>query len=314
MNIVVLDKYAANPGDIPTDELEALGNCTFHDFTEPEEVVERLKDADAALTNKVCITAEIMDRLPRLRYIGVQATGYNVIDIDAAHKRNITVTNVPAYSTDSVAQITFAHLLNVCNAVGHYAQDIKQGAWTEKRCFCYWDTPLIELAGRQLGIIGYGNIGKKVAEIAKAFGMIVAHASARKNATIENDATALDELLATSDIVSLHCPASKDTMGFVNAEFIAKMKQGAILINTARGQLINEGDVAEALHSGKLAAYCTDTLVHEPALPDNPLLAAPNAFITPHNAWATLAARKRLLHTVAENLKAFKEGKPQNAV
>ena len=310
MNIVILDAHAANPGDIPTAELEALGNVTSYDFTNPDEVLARAIGADAILTNKVVIDDALMEALPRLRYIGVQATGYNVIDIEAAHRRGITVTNVPAYSTMSVAQQVFAHLLNVCNSVDHYAQAVRDGEWERCGCFTFSDTSLVELAGKQLGIIGYGNIGRQVETIAKAFGMNVTHASARRDA----DAEALTRLLATSDVVTLHCPATAGTMGMVNEDFLSKMKRGAILINTARGQLVNEHDVAQALHSGQLAAYCSDTMTIEPASPDNELVRAPRAFFTPHNAWATREARTRLLHVVAENLRAFIEGKPQNAV
>lgn len=310
MKIVFLDGKAANPGDLDLEGFRTLGEVVWYDTTPADKVIERAKDADAILLNKILMTRSVIEQLPNLRYIGVQATGFNVVDLQAAREHGIVVTNVPAYSTDSVAQQTFAHILNISNRVAHYAKEVSQGAWCRSEIFCYWNTPLIELANKHLGIIGYGNIGRKVEEIAKAFGMQVTHASARADA----DQKAMDELLATSDIITFHCPATEHTTGMINADFIARMKQGAIIINTARGQLANEHDIAQSLSTGRIGAYGTDSLVEEPAQEDNPLLTAPNCYITPHNAWGTLEARSRLRDVVIENLRAWCEGKTQNQV
>lgn len=307
MKIVILDGHAANPGDLPMDEIKALGNVVFYDETPDELVIARSADADAILLNKVLITADIMDALPRLKYIGIQATGYNVVDTVAARQRGIVVTNVPAYSTMSVAQQVFAHLLNVTNRVEHYADEVRHGAWAASPCFCYWNTPLVELDGKTLGIIGYGNIGQQVERIALTFGMRVLHASARCPQQMY-------AMLSDCDIVSLHCPASDATMAMVNDDFLARMKRGAVLINTARGQVVDEQSLVRALDSGKLQAYCADTMSQEPPTPNNALMQHPHAFFTPHNAWATREARTRLLHVVADNLKAYINGHPQNIV
>ncbi|MCF0183244.1 MAG: D-2-hydroxyacid dehydrogenase [Bacteroidaceae bacterium] len=307
MKIVLLDSYAANPGDLPMDVLLALGDIVAYDDTPAELVIERASGADAILINKVRITDEVMAQLPSLKYIGVQATGYNVVDVDAAHRRGIVVTNVPAYSTMSVAQLVFAHLLNITNAVGHYADDARRGSWASCGFFCYWDRPLIELDGKTLGIVGYGNIGRQVERIALAFGMRVIHASAR-------DREAMFALLAESDVVTLHCPATAETMGMVDNAFLAAMRPSAILINTARGQLVNEHAIALALRENRLQAYCADVMTVEPPSPDNELIAEPHAYFTPHLAWATKEARTRLQHVVADNLRAFIQGHPQNMV
>lgn len=310
MRIVILDGHAANPGDLPTDELQALGEVEFHDSTPPSLVVERAKSADAILINKVRIGEDELAALPHLRYIGLQATGYNTVDLAACTRHHVTVCNVPAYSTMSVAQQTIAHLLGYCNSVEHYAHDVRKGKWSQQQPhFCYWDTPLIELHGKHLGIIGYGNIGRQVERIAQALGMHVSHTSARST-----DRTALNAMLAHCHVVSLHCPATPQTTEMVNEDFLSMMQPGAILINTARGQLVNETHLLAALDSGHISAYLADTLTIEPPSADHPLAKHPHARITPHNAWATKEARTRLQSIVADNLRAFIEGHPQNVV
>lgn len=315
-NIVVLDGYASNPGDLNWHLLEQLGNVTVYPRTTDEEKIERSKDADIILTNKVKIDAQTIRLLPRLKYIGMQATGYNVVDIQAAKERGIVVTNVPAYSTDSVAQMVFALILTITNRTEHYTQENRNGRWSQNPDFCYWNTPLMELAGKKLGIMGLGNIGMKVATIARQFGMDVYACTSKSASSLPEGITKVskEELLAEADILSLHCPLTDETYQFINATSIQKMKSSAILINTGRGPLVDEEAVAQALHEGKLAAYGADVLCQEPPSADNPLFKEPNAYITPHIAWATLEARTRLYHTVAENVKAFLEGHPQNVV
>lgn len=316
MNIVVLDGYASNPGDLNWNALEALGNVTVYPRTSDEEKVERAKDADIILLNKVQIDEETLNQLPKLKYIGIQATGYNVVDIKAASKHGVIVTNIPAYSTDSVAQMTFALILAVTNRVEHYTQENRNERWAYNPDFCYWDTPLMELAGKNFGIMGLGNIGMKVAQIARDFGMDIYACTSKSAGDLPEWITKVnkDGLLATSDILSLHCPLADDTYHFINEESIEKMKPSAILINTGRGPLVDEEAVAKALHEGKLAAYGADVMTQEPPSKDNPLFKEKNAFITPHIAWATFEARKRLNKIVAENVKAFMEGHPQNVV
>lgn len=316
MNIVVLDGYASNPGDLNWNALEALGNVTVYPRTSDEEKVERAKDADIILLNKVQIDEETLCQLPKLKYIGIQATGYNVVDIKAASKHGVIVTNIPAYSTDSVAQMTFALILAVTNRVEHYTQENRNERWAYNPDFCYWDTPLMELAGKNFGIMGLGNIGMKVAQIARDFGMDIYACTSKSAGDLPEWITKVnkDGLLATSDILSLHCPLADDTYHFINEESIEKMKPSAILINTGRGPLVDEEAVAKALHEGKLAAYGADVMTQEPPSKDNPLFKEKNAFITPHIAWATFEARKRLNKIVAENVKAFMEGHPQNVV
>ncbi len=316
MNIVILDGYASNPGDLTWNALEKLGNVTVFPRTNEEEKVERAKDADIILINKVHMDAQTLDQLPRLKYIGVQATGFNVVDIKAAKERGIVVTNIPAYSTESVAQMTFALILSITNRVEHYTQENRNGRWANNPDFCYWDTPLMELAGKNLGIMGLGNIGKKVATIAHDFGMNVYACTSKEVDELPENITKVskDELLAISDILSLHCPLTEDTYHLINAESIEKMKDTAILINTGRGPLVDEEAVAKALHESKLSAYGADVMTQEPPSADNPLFNEPNAFITPHIAWATLEARTRLNKMVAQNVKAFIEGHPQNVV
>ena len=314
MKIVVLDGYTANPGDLSWKELEALGTLTVYDRTKPTETVARAADAEIVLTNKVVISKELMAQLPKLRYIGVLATGYNVVDIEAAHERGIIVTNVPAYSTESVAQMVFAHLLTVTNRTEHYAIQNRGGRWTENPDFCYWDFPHMELAGKTFGIVGLGHIGQRVAQIALAFGMKVKALTSKTSLLAGIEKASLEELLATSDVLSLHCPLTENTRHLINGETLRQMKTTAILINTGRGPLIDDQAVAEALADGRLAAFCADVLTEEPPKADNPLLKQPNAFFTPHIAWASKEARVRLLQVATDNVRAFIDGKPVNVV
>ena len=302
MKIVILDGFTANPGDLSWKGLEELGTLTVYDRTRPEETVARAADAEIILTNKVIISREVMAQLPQLKYIGVLATGYNVVDIEAAHEHDIIVTNVPAYSTESVAQMVFAHLLTVTNRTEHYALQNRQGRWTKNPDFCYWDFSHMELAGKTFGIVGLGNIGRRVAEIALAFGMQVkALTSKSANALPAGIEKAdLEELLASSDIISLHCPLTDSTRHLINRETLSLMRPSAILINTGRGPLVE--------------AFCADVLTEEPPKADNPLLSQPNAFITPHIAWATKEARSRLLQVAISNVQAFLNAQPKNVV
>lgn len=316
MKIVVLDGYSVNPGDLSWEALEECGEVTVYDRTNAGDVVERAKHADAILTNKVVITEEVMDALSNLKYVGVLATGYNVVDVEAARKRGIVVTNVPAYSTNSVVQMTFAHILNMTNRVAHYARENREGKWSASVDFCYWDTHLDELAGHTLGIVGLGNIGYKVACIARDFGMDVFACTSKNSADLPSgiQKTTFSGLLGISDILTLHCPLTDKTTEMMNKTTISRMKPGALLINTGRGRLVNEEDVAEALESGQLGGYAADVMREEPPRADNPLFKAPNAYITPHIAWATLAARRRLMAVAAANVKAFFSGSPVNVV
>ena len=316
MKIVILDGYTANPGDLSWKELEKMGSLTVYERTRPEETVARAADADIVLTNKVIISREVMAQLPCLKYIGVLATGYNVVDIQAAHERGIVVTNVPAYSTESVAQMVFAHLLNATNRTDHYATQNRELRWTENQDFCYWDFPHMELAEKTFGIVGLGNIGQRVAEIALAFGMKVKAVTSKPSVALPTGIgkADLEELLATSDVVSLHCPLTNRTRHMINPQTLQLMKPSAILINTGRGPLVDDQAVATALAEGRLSAFCADVLTEEPPKADNPLLKQPNAFITPHIAWATNEARTRLLQVAISNVKAFLDGKPQNIV
>lgn len=316
MKIVVLDGYAANPGDVSWEAMQSLGELTVYDRTAPDEVLERAAEADAVLTNKVVITAAMMVQLPALKYIGVLATGYNVVDVKAAREQGIIVTNIPAYSTDSVAQLTFAHILNITHRVGHYAIQNRQGRWSSNPDFVYWDTPLIELSGKTMGIVGLGSIGMKVATIARQFGMDVFALTSKNSSDLPQglQKTTLDGLLAISDVLSLHCPLTDDTYHLIDAKALSKMKPGAILINTGRGPLVDEEAVAKALDSGQLMAYGADVLSVEPPQPSNPLLRCPNAYLTPHIAWATFEARQRLMQIAVDNLQCFIDGQPQNVV
>lgn len=316
MKIVVLDGYAANPGDLSWDKLKTLGECTIYDRTAPEEVLERAADAEIVLTNKTVLTAEQIVSLPCLKYIGVLATGYNIVDIEAARSHGIIVTNIPAYSTPSVAQMVFAHILNITVQVQHHSEEVHKGRWTQSKDFCFWDTPLIELRGKKLGIVGLGHTGYTTARIAIGFGMEV-HAYTSKSIfqlPPEIKKMELDELFRECDIISLNCPLTDATRNMVNAERLKLMKPTAILINTGRGPLINEQDLADALNSGRIYAAGLDVLSQEPPRADNPLLTAKNCYITPHIAWASTAARERLMHIMLENIKAFLDGKPVNNV
>jgi glycerate dehydrogenase len=316
MKIVILDGYTANPGDLSWGSLKEMGEVTVYERTRREEIAGRAADADIVLTNKVVMDREMMALLPRLKYIGVLATGYNVVDIEAARERDIIVTNVPAYSTESVAQTVFAHLLTVTNRTEHYAQQNRLGRWAENRDFCYWDTELTELAGKTMGIVGLGHIGRRVAEIALAFGMQVKAMTSKKAEELPAgiQKAELQSLLASADVVSLHCPLTEGTRHLIHRETIRLMKPSAILINTGRGPLVDDEALAEALNEGRLRAYCADVVTEEPPKADHPLLHAPNAFITPHIAWATVEARKRLLQTAIGNVEAFVNGHPVNVV
>lgn len=316
MKIVILDAYTANPGDLSWGSLKELGEVTVYERTRREEIAGRAADADIVLTNKVVMDREMMALLPRLKYIGVLATGYNVVDIEAARERDIIVTNVPAYSTESVAQTVFAHLLTVTNRTEHYAQQNRLGRWAENRDFCYWDTELTELAGKTMGIVGLGHIGRRVAEIALAFGMQVKAMTSKKAEELPAgiQKAELQSLLASADVVSLHCPLTEGTKHLIHRETLRLMKPSAILINTGRGPLVDDEALAEALNEGRLRAYCADVVTEEPPKADHPLLHAPNAFITPHIAWATVEARKRLLQTAISNVEAFVNGHPVNVV
>lgn len=310
MKIIVLDGYGLNPGDLSWSGMEALGELTVYDRTSPSELLERSADAEVLITNKTLITAEDMSALPQLKYIGVLATGYNVVDIDVAKSHGIVVTNIPAYSTSSVAQMVFAHLLNITQRVGYYADENKQGRWTKSADFCYWDTPLMELDGKKMGIVGFGNIGQATARIAQAFGMEVCVVTSKEQSSLPvgMKKMELDELFTSCDVVSLHCPLTPTTKEMVNANRLNLMKPQAILINTGRGPLINEQDLADALNEGRIAGAGLDVLSVEPSQKDNPLLSAKNCFITPHIAWATKEARIRLMNIAVENLKAYQEG------
>lgn len=316
MKIIVLDGYGLNPGDLNWEGFESLGELTVYDRTLPTELMERAAGAEVLITNKTLITAENMADLPELKYIGVLATGYNVVDIDAAKARGIVVTNIPAYSTASVAQMVFAHILNITQRVGYYADENKQGRWTKNADFCYWDTQLVELQGKKMGIVGLGNIGQATARIAQAFGMEVCVYSSKPQFVLPSGIKKmdLDELFAECDVISLHCPLTPDTKEMVNADRLSKMKSNAILINTGRGPLINEQDLADALNEGRIAAAGLDVLSVEPSVEGNPLLTARNCFITPHIAWATLEARTRLMEIAVQNLKSYLNGQIINNV
>ena len=316
MKIIVLDGYGLNSGDLTWKGFEELGELTVYDRTSPSELLDRAAGAEALVTNKTLITSENMDALPDLKYIGVLATGYNVVDIDAAKARGIVVTNIPAYSTASVAQMVFAHILNITQRVGYYADENKQGRWTKNADFCYWDTHLVELQGKKMGIVGFGNIGQATARIAQAFGMEVCVYSSKPQFALPSciKKMELDELFGECDVVSLHCPLTPDTKEMVNANRLSKMKPNAILINTGRGPLINEQDLADALNEGKIAAAGLDVLSVEPSVEGNPLLGARNCFITPHIAWATLEARTRLMDIAVQNLKSYQKGQIVNNV
>jgi glycerate dehydrogenase len=317
MKIVVLDGYVLNPGDLSWDKLNNLGDVVLHDRTPADKIIERSIGAEVLITNKTPLTEEVLNKLPNLKYIGVLATGYNVVDTAAAKRRNIIVTNVPAYSTMSVAQITFALLLELCHHVQRHSDSVMEGKWAQSPDFSYSDFPLIELSGKTFGIIGFGSIGKKVADIATVFGMDIIAAS--RHQTDQSDRknfrwAELNEVLEQADVVSIHCPLTTETKGFINAESLKRMKSSAFLVNTSRGPVVVEQDLADALNNGIIAGAGVDVLSIEPPEKDNPLFKAKNCLITPHIAWATKEARVRLMDIAVSNVAAFIDGKPVNIV
>lgn len=310
MKICILDGYSLNPGDLDWSPIERLGDVALYDRTPAELIVERAADAEIVLTNKVPFNADTLAALPKLRFICVLATGYNIIDTEAAARQDIVVANIPAYSTMSVAQMVFAHILNITHHVADYAKEVGDGKWTNCPDFCFWDSTLMELAGKTMGIVGLGHTGMATARIALAFGMKVMALTSKAPESLPEGITAapLDEILAGADILSLHCPLTPTTRGIVNADAISKMKPSAIVINTGRGPLVDEAAMAEALNCGRLAAFGADVLSHEPANADCPLLTARNCFLTPHIAWATFEARCRLMEIATENVRQFVDG------
>ena len=313
LKIVVLDGYTENPGDLSWEGFEKLGKFIVYDRVphQKDEIINKIDNADAVITNKVPITQEIIAACPSIKYIGLLSTGYNVVDIEAAKAKGIPVTNIPAYGTDTVAQFTIGLLLEICLNIGHHNAEVVAGRWEKSIDFCFWDYPQIELAGKTMGIIGYGNIGKATGQIASALGMkVIANNKSAKGKNL----VSLDELLAQSDVISLHCPLTPENEKLINKETIAKMKDGVIILNTARGALVDEKDLADALNSGKVYAAGVDVVSVEPIKKDNPLLKARNCYITPHIAWAAKEARARLMNIAVENLKAFIDGKPINVV
>lgn len=317
MKIVILDGYTLNPGDLSWEPLKELGEVTVYERTAPKDVYKRAEGAEVVFTNKVVLDEAVLEKLPSLKYIGVLATGYNVVDVEAAARKGIVVTNIPAYSTSSVAQMAFAHILNIVQRVGYYAQEVSNGKWSRQADFSFWDASLHELDGKKIGIIGFGNTGRATARIAVGFGLDVYAYTSKSAMELPADVhkcPSMDELFRKCDIVSLHCPLTETTRELVDARKLELMKSSAILINTGRGGLVNEQDLADALNSGKIAAAGLDVLSSEPPRADNPLLKARNCFITPHQAWATKEARVRLMQLAVNNLKAFLEGKPVNVV
>ena len=319
MKIVVLDGYTLNPGDLDWSELRSLGEAVIYERTGTDQaaVLERAEGAEIVLTNKTPISGAAIGRLPALRYIGVLATGYNIVDVRAAAARSIPVTNIPIYGTDSVAQMTFAHVLDFCHRVADHSRDVRDGGWSRSRDFCYWKSPLVELAGKTMGIVGFGRIGRRVGESAAAFGMRVMAQDLFHGETPSLPGFAwaeLDDLLGVSDFVSLHCPLTAENTGLIDARRLALMKPGAMLLNMSRGPLVVDADLADALKRGIIAGAGIDVLEIEPPRPDNPLFGAPNITITPHIAWATREARARLLDTAIANIRAFMDGKPVNVV
>lgn len=317
MNIVVLDGYTLNPGDLSWSDMERYGSVTVYDRTEAKDVVSRIGNADAVFTNKTILDRAIIQACPNLRFIGVLATGYNVVDVAAAKERGIPVSNIPTYGTSAVAQFVFALLLEICHHVGEHSAAVKAGDWERCPDFCFWNHPLMELKDKTMGIIGYGRIGQETGKIARAFGMKVLAYDEYPNKALEGDGVrlvSLEELYAGSDVISLHCPLFDSTKGMINTSSIAKMKDGVILINTSRGPLVVEADLASALASGKVAWAAVDVVSTEPIRADNPLLAQPHCMITPHIAWAPKESRARLMAIAVENLSNFAEGKPSNVV
>ena len=319
MKIVILDGYTLNPGDLSWEKLKKFGELTIYDRTEydNDKIINAIGDAGIIFTNKTPLPKEVLDKVPSLKYIGVLATGYNVVDVDTAKDLGIVVTNVPGYGTTAVAQMTMALLLEMCHHVGEHNRAVKEGEWSKSKDFCFWNYPLIELDGKTMGIIGFGRIGQATAKLAQAFGMNILTSGSRKKPELESSTCKqvdLEELLAKSDVISLHCPLTPETEGIVNASNISKMKHGAMIINTSRGQLIVDQDLKEALDNGKLAGAALDVVSKEPIDKDNPLLDANNCIITPHIAWASKESRDRLLNTALENLEAFLKGSPINVV
>lgn len=317
MNIVVLDGFTMNPGDLSWNELAELGSLKVYDRTSAGQVLERAKDAEAILTNKTVIDGASLRSLPKLKYVGVLATGYNVVDINVARELGIVVTNIPAYSTESVAQMVFAHILNITHRVGRYSDEARSGVWSRQADFSYTNSPLMELCGKKIGIVGFGNTGSATARIAVAFGMEVLAFTSKPQSALPAGVTkadSIDDIFRMSDIVSLHCPLNKETSEIVNAAHLSLMKKSAILINTGRGGLVNEQDLADALRENRIKAAGLDVMVNEPPCEDNPLLKLDNCFITPHIAWATYEARVRLMNQTVKNLKSFIEGNVINNV
>lgn len=314
MQIVILDGFGVNPGDLDWSPFKKLGTLSVYDRTHPSMVAQRLRGADAVFTNKVRLTRELLQSARQLKFVGVLATGYEIVDLAAARERNITVCNVPAYSTDAVAQLTIALLLDVTQRAAHLDQLVHQGAWSASPDFCYWDRAPVLLTGKTMGIIGLGRIGKRVGTIAQALGMRVIGYNRSNRPDFIGEQVSLDTLLSESDVISLHCPANGDTIGMIHQKTIEKMKDGAILINTARGSLLNEQDVAAALESGKLSACAVDVVSTEPISKNNPLLKAPNCLITPHYAWSPLETRQKLIDISVANLTAFLNGSPIHVV
>lgn len=314
--IVVLDGYSLNPGDLSWEALEKMGRVRIYDRTESGEIEERIGESRIVITNKTPITRELLEKKPQIRYVGVLATGYNVVDIEACRDHDIVVTNIPTYGTDAVAQFVFALLLELCNRVGHHDRRVKDGAWSRAADFCFWDYPLMELRGKTMGLIGYGRIGQATAKIAQAFGMEVIIYDLKKPEGTEEgmEFVYIDELYRRSDVISLHCPLTDSNRGMINEESISRMKDGVRIINTSRGPLIDEGALEKGLMSKKVAGAALDVLTVEPAREDNPLLKYDNCIITPHIAWAPREARERLLNIAVENLRAYLEGKIQNKV
>ncbi len=316
MKIVILDAYTVDQGELSWDGLTELAEVETYERTAPEEVIERCKGAEMVLTNKAVLDASVLNMLPRLQYIGVLATGYNVVDLEVASRQNIVVTNIPAYSTESVAQMVFCHLLNIVSHVDYYAIENRSGRWSNSPDFCYLDHDLIELNGKKMGIVGLGNTGMATARIATAFGLQVMAYTSKDEDDLPYGIKKvdLDTLFEQCDIISLHCPLSDDTFHLVNADRLAMMKPSAILINTGRGPLVDDAAVAEALNSNQLAAYGSDVITTEPPASDNPLLSAKNCYLTPHIAWATREARQRLINICTENVRAYLDGEPVNQV
>lgn len=316
MKIVILDGYTENPGDLSWGDLEALGELTVYDRTPKDEILSRIGDAEIIITNKTPLTRETINACPGIKYIGILATGYNVVDIDAAKEKGIPVTNIPTYGTDAVGQFAIALLLEICHHIGHHNRSVHDGKWEKSIDFCYWDFPLIELAGKTMGIVGFGRIGQATARIAKAFGMNIIAFDGNETDSGKELGTyvGMDELLAKSDVISLHVPLFPSTENLINKDSIAKMKPGVIILNTSRGPLINEQDLADALNSGKVYAAAVDVVSTEPIKGDNPLLKAKNCIITPHIAWAPKESRQRLLDIAVDNVKSFIGGSTQNVV